>query len=112
MGGAGADPVSGPAERIRAAAAGTFRRRCDHAATGGGNRGCAVEDFRTVARLAFGQRRKMLRSSLAGLGDSEALLSQVGIQADRRAENLSVADFARLAGALGQRAVRCGASSR
>ena len=73
--------------------------------------GCAVEDFRSVARLAFGQRRKMLRSSLAGLGDSEALLSQAGIRGDRRAEDLSVAEFARLAGALGRRAVRCEASS-
>ncbi len=74
--------------------------------------GCAVEDFRSVARLAFGQRRKMLRSSLAGLGNSEDLLSQAGIRADRRAEDLSVAEFARLAGALGRRTVRCAASSR
>ena len=74
--------------------------------------GCAAADVRAVARLAFGQRRKMLRSSLAGLGDPEALLAQAGIRSDRRAENLSVAEFARLAGALGRRPATCAASSR
>ena len=74
--------------------------------------GPTVEDLRAVVRLAFGQRRKMLRSSLAALGDPEALLAQAGIAADRRAGELSVAEFARLAKALGQRGVRYATSSR
>ncbi len=74
--------------------------------------GPTVEDLRAVVRLAFGQRRKMLRSSLAALGDPEALLARAGIAADRRAAELSVAEFARLATALGQRGVRYATSSR
>jgi 16S rRNA (adenine1518-N6/adenine1519-N6)-dimethyltransferase len=55
--------------------------------------------FPVMERLtaaAFGQRRKMLRGALKGLG-GEALLSQAGIAPDRRAETLSVAEFDRLA---------------
>ena len=56
------------------------------------------ELFRAMERLtaaAFGQRRKMLRGSLRGLG-GEALLDRAAIAADRRAETLSVAEFDRL----------------
>lgn len=74
--------------------------------------GPTVEDLRAVVRQAFGQRRKMLRSSLAALGNPEALLAQAGIAADRRAAELSVAEFARLAKAVGQRGVRYAASSQ
>ncbi|EHH67195.1 16S rRNA (adenine(1518)-N(6)/adenine(1519)-N(6))-dimethyltransferase RsmA [Gluconobacter morbifer] len=49
-----------------------------------------------VTAAAFGQRRKMLRSSLKAIG-GESLLSQAGIEPTRRAETLSVAEFARLA---------------
>ena len=42
--------------------------------------GLTVEDLRAVVRLAFGQRRKMLRSSLAALGNPEALLARAGLQ--------------------------------
>lgn len=49
-----------------------------------------------VTAAAFGQRRKMLRGSLKGLG-GEALLARAGIAGDRRAETLSVAEFDRLA---------------
>ncbi len=49
-----------------------------------------------VTRAAFGQRRKMLRSSLRGLG-GEALLATAGVEANRRAETLSVAEFLALA---------------
>lgn len=55
--------------------------------------------FTAMERLtaaAFGQRRKMLRGSLKGLG-GEALLRSAGIAAERRAETLSVAEFDRLA---------------
>ena len=55
--------------------------------------------FPVMERLtaaAFGQRRKMLRGALKGLG-GEALLHEAGIAPDRRAETLSVAEFDRLA---------------
>jgi 16S rRNA (adenine1518-N6/adenine1519-N6)-dimethyltransferase len=55
--------------------------------------------FATMERLtaaAFGQRRKMLRGSLRALG-GEALLAEAGIEPERRAETLDVAEFDRLA---------------
>ncbi len=73
---------------------------------------CTAEDLRTVVGAAFGQRRKMLRSSLAGLGDAPALLSRAGLAAERRAAELSVADFVRLAAAYGNRAVSPRAAPR
>jgi len=54
--------------------------------------------FRAMERLtaaAFGQRRKMLRGALRGLGGA-ALLERAGIDPERRAETLSVAEFERL----------------
>ena len=51
-----------------------------------------------VARAAFGQRRKMLRASLRGLGDPAPLLAAASIDDSRRAETLSVAEFLALAG--------------
>lgn len=59
--------------------------------------------FRQMEALtaaAFGQRRKMLRGSLRGLG-GEALLAQAGISGERRAETLSVAEFERLVELVG-----------
>jgi 16S rRNA (adenine1518-N6/adenine1519-N6)-dimethyltransferase len=49
-----------------------------------------------VTAAAFGQRRKMLRQSLKKLG-GQALLDRAAIAGERRAETLSVAEFARLA---------------
>ncbi|GAC1337088.1 MAG: 16S rRNA (adenine(1518)-N(6)/adenine(1519)-N(6)) -dimethyltransferase RsmA [Acetobacteraceae bacterium] len=57
------------------------------------------ELFRTMERLtaaAFGQRRKMLRGSLRGLG-GEALLARAEIDPVRRAETLQIAEWDRLA---------------
>ena len=54
-----------------------------------------VVELRAMERLtaaAFGQRRKMLRGSLKGLGGA-ALLETAGIDPSRRAETLSVAEF-------------------
>ena len=51
----------------------------------------------TLTAAAFGQRRKMLRGSLRGLG-GEALLARAGIAGERRAETLSIAEFERLVG--------------
>jgi 16S rRNA (adenine1518-N6/adenine1519-N6)-dimethyltransferase len=54
-----------------------------------------------VTAAAFGQRRKMLRQSLRRLTpDPGSLLASAGIVETKRAEELSVADFARLAEAL------------
>ena len=58
----------------------------------------AQSRIRVMERLtaaAFGQRRKMLRSSLRALG-GEALLVAEAIAPDRRAETLTVSDYARL----------------
>jgi 16S rRNA (adenine1518-N6/adenine1519-N6)-dimethyltransferase len=58
--------------------------------------------FAAMERLtaaAFGQRRKMLRGSLRGLGGA-ALLDKAGIAGERRAETLSVAEFEILARVL------------
>ena len=53
-----------------------------------------------VTRAAFGQRRKMLRSSLRSLApDAVALLAAAGIDGSRRAEELTLAEFREL-GAL------------
>jgi 16S rRNA (adenine1518-N6/adenine1519-N6)-dimethyltransferase len=52
-----------------------------------------------LTAAAFGQRRKMLRGSLRPLG-GETLLAAAGIDAERRAETLSVAEFERLVGLL------------
>ncbi len=54
-----------------------------------------------VTAAAFGQRRKMLRQSLRGVtGDPARLLADAGIAETRRAEELTVAEFAALAEAL------------
>lgn len=50
-----------------------------------------------VTAAAFGQRRKMLRSSLRALGDSEALLAAAGIAPTRRAEDVDLEGFCALA---------------
>ena len=49
-----------------------------------------------VTEAAFGQRRKMLRQSLKGIG-GEALLAKAGLDGTRRAETLSVEEFVALA---------------
>lgn len=57
------------------------------------------EKLLRVVQAAFGQRRKMLRQSLKGLGGT-TLLEQVDISETARAENLDTSDFVRLANAL------------
>jgi 16S rRNA (adenine1518-N6/adenine1519-N6)-dimethyltransferase len=60
-----------------------------------------LRDLKTVVDAAFNQRRKMLRSSLKGVGvDTEALLADAGIDPTVRAETLSVAQFCALARSL------------
>ncbi|MCF3629566.1 16S rRNA (adenine(1518)-N(6)/adenine(1519)-N(6))-dimethyltransferase RsmA [Thalassospiraceae bacterium LMO-SO8] len=59
-----------------------------------------MTDLEQVTQAAFGQRRKMLRSSLKGLGLDPA---QVGINPEARAEDLTVAEFCALARLLAER---------
>ncbi|HEX9328793.1 MAG TPA: 16S rRNA (adenine(1518)-N(6)/adenine(1519)-N(6))-dimethyltransferase RsmA, partial [Reyranella sp.] len=63
-----------------------------------------LADLRPLERVtaaAFGQRRKMLRSSLGGVFASPVeVLERLGIPPTARAEELSVADFVRLAEVL------------
>ena len=62
--------------------------------------------FSTLERVtaaAFGQRRKMLRSSLKSLGCAEALLEVTGLAPTARAEEIPVEGFCALARALDER---------
>jgi 16S rRNA (adenine1518-N6/adenine1519-N6)-dimethyltransferase len=62
---------------------------------------CRTATLERVTFHAFGQRRKMLRSSLKGLSaSSDELIAQVGLDPTLRAEQLPVIDFCRLAVAL------------
>jgi 16S rRNA (adenine1518-N6/adenine1519-N6)-dimethyltransferase len=62
---------------------------------------CDVMILERVTAAAFGQRRKMLRSSLKSLGtDTESLLAEAGIDGKLRAEQLVASDFANLAQVL------------
>ncbi len=59
---------------------------------------CRPDVLAQVTAAAFGQRRKMLRSSLKQLvAAPEELLAAAGIAGSLRAEDLAVKDFARLA---------------
>ena len=58
------------------------------------------EMMEKITAAAFGQRRKMLRSSLRSLG-GEKLLEEAGINPELRAENLTVRDFEKLVLLLG-----------
>ena len=56
--------------------------------------------MRMLARLteaAFGQRRKMLRQSVKGLPGALGVLEALGIDSQRRAETLTIAEFAAIA---------------
>jgi 16S rRNA (adenine1518-N6/adenine1519-N6)-dimethyltransferase len=61
---------------------------------------CRVADLEAVTAAAFGQRRKMLRQSLKALGDAAALLAAADIAPEKRAEEIDVSGFVRLANAL------------
>jgi 16S rRNA (adenine1518-N6/adenine1519-N6)-dimethyltransferase len=56
----------------------------------------SYERLARVVKAGFGQRRKMLRRSLAGVVDPSAF-DRAGIRPDARAEELSVVDWGRLA---------------
>ena len=66
-----------------------------------GQRLADLAPLEKVTAAAFGQRRKMLRGALAGTFPGPiATLERLGLSPTARAEELSVADFVRLAGAL------------
>jgi 16S rRNA (adenine1518-N6/adenine1519-N6)-dimethyltransferase len=67
----------------------------------GGARAAVLEQ---VTAAAFGQRRKMLRRSLGGLPGALGALERLGIDAERRAETLSVDEFFGIARELSGRA--------
>ncbi len=60
---------------------------------------CDYRKLEMVTRAAFGQRRKMLRSSLKSLG-GKALLDKAGIEPTRRAEEIDIPGFVALANSL------------
>ncbi len=62
---------------------------------------CKLHYLERVTAAAFGQRRKMLRSSLKSLHEkSEALLEACAIKPTLRAENLTIDEFVALANQL------------
>jgi 16S rRNA (adenine1518-N6/adenine1519-N6)-dimethyltransferase len=61
---------------------------------------CDRARFAAIVRAAFGQRRKTLRNALAGTVDADAIAA-AGLDPGARAEQLAVADFARLADPVG-----------
>lgn len=63
--------------------------------------GVRLKRLEQVTEAAFGQRRKMLRSSLKALPGALEALPALGIDPEQRAENLSVEDYVQLARALG-----------
>ncbi len=61
---------------------------------------CPMPTLERVTAAAFGQRRKMLRSSLKSLGGAEELIALAGLLPTMRAEEVDVAGFCRIANAL------------
>jgi 16S rRNA (adenine1518-N6/adenine1519-N6)-dimethyltransferase len=51
----------------------------------------------SLTAAAFGQRRKMLRRSLQALPGAAETLGRLGIDDERRAETLGIAEFTALA---------------
>ena len=64
--------------------------------------GVSARMLERLTESAFGQRRKMLRQSVKGLPGALAALDRLGIDPERRAETLSVAEFVELARVLTQ----------
>jgi 16S rRNA (adenine1518-N6/adenine1519-N6)-dimethyltransferase len=71
-----------------------------HVEPGEAPAGASARMLENVTGHAFGQRRKMLRQSLKGLPGALAALDALGIDPQRRAETLGVAEFVSLARAL------------
>ncbi len=65
--------------------------------------GVSARMLERLTEAAFGQRRKMLRQSVKGLPGALAALETLGIEPQRRAETLSVAEFVSVARKLSAR---------
>ena len=68
-----------------------------HVTPSGDPEGVDVKTIERLTEAAFGQRRKMLRSSLKAVPGALAALRDLGIDEQRRAETLEVGDFVALA---------------
>lgn len=79
-----------------------------HVVPGEAPAGVALKTLERLTAAAFGQRRKMLRQSLRGVTGALDALEAEGIDATRRAETVSVAEFVRLARRLDAAAPRSG----
>jgi 16S rRNA (adenine1518-N6/adenine1519-N6)-dimethyltransferase len=62
--------------------------------------GVTASTMERITAAAFGQRRKMLRSSLKSVPGALDALGSLGIDPQRRAETVSVEEFVKLARAL------------
>ena len=71
-----------------------------HVVPGEAPEGVSMRVLERVTEAAFGQRRKMLRQSLKGMPGALDALDALGIDPQRRAETLSVAEFVAIAKAL------------
>jgi 16S rRNA (adenine1518-N6/adenine1519-N6)-dimethyltransferase len=58
--------------------------------------------FRTIVKTAFSQRRKTLANSLRSIKGIQDAIQKCGIDPSLRPERLSIADFAALAGRMGE----------
>ncbi len=90
---------AGPGLGLHPAARGSSRSWCGWSA-GRARRSTptlvSYERLDAVVRAGFGQRRKMLRRSLAGVVDPDAF-ERAGVRPEARAEELDVAAWGRLA---------------
>ena len=71
-----------------------------HVTPAGQPAGVSARVLEKLTEAAFGQRRKMLRQSLKGLPGAVDALGKLGIDPQRRAETLSVAEFVAVARTL------------
>ncbi|HEV2746051.1 MAG TPA: 16S rRNA (adenine(1518)-N(6)/adenine(1519)-N(6))-dimethyltransferase RsmA [Allosphingosinicella sp.] len=71
-----------------------------HITPGEAPEGVSARTLESLTGAAFGQRRKMLRRSLQPLPRALDALAALGIDGERRAETLSVAEFVALARAI------------
>ena len=64
--------------------------------------GVSARMLERLTEAAFGQRRKMLRQSLKGVPGAVETLEKLGVDPQRRAETVTVAEFVELARSLGR----------
>ena len=57
---------------------------------------CSQKALEDITRIAFGQRRKMLRSSLKKIG-GKTLLNAAGIDPEKRPQEIDIKAFCKLA---------------